>query len=89
MEMGEDARFGLAGDGDGAGALLAEFSTWLSRERGLSPVTVRCYVKQSRAFLAALPGRQARRCASWTRGRSSRSWWPTAGTVIPGRRRRW
>jgi site-specific recombinase XerD len=56
MEMGEDARFGLAGDGDGAVALLAEFSTWLSRERGLSPVTVRCYFKQSRAFLAALPG---------------------------------
>jgi hypothetical protein len=24
-------------------ALLAEFGTWLDRERGLSPVTVRCY----------------------------------------------
>jgi hypothetical protein len=28
-------------DGDGAG-LLAEFRTWLDRERGLSPESVRC-----------------------------------------------
>jgi len=57
METDGDARCVLAGDGDEDGAaLLAEFRTWLSRERGLSPVSVRCYVKQARAFLAALPG---------------------------------
>jgi integrase/recombinase XerD len=48
METGEDARCGLADDGDEAMALLAEFRTWLGRERGLSPVTVRCYFKQAR-----------------------------------------
>ncbi len=31
-----------AGEVDGA-ALLAEFGGWLDRERGLSPVSVRCY----------------------------------------------
>jgi integrase/recombinase XerD len=56
METGEDARCGLAGEDDGAVALLAEFRTWLGRERGLSPVTVRCYFKQARAFLAAVGG---------------------------------
>lgn len=56
METDGDARCVLAGDGDEAGAaLLAEFGSWLSRERGLSPVSVRCYVKQARAFLAVLP----------------------------------
>jgi len=44
----------LAG-GDSAG-LLAEFRTWLDRERGLSPVSVRCYCKQAMAFLAAVGG---------------------------------
>src|SRR5215470_8549065 len=44
------------GGDDGAGTLLAEFSSWLARERGLSPVTVRCYAKQGRVFLAGLPG---------------------------------
>ena len=37
-------------DGDGV-VLLAEFGTWLDRERGLSPVSVRCYSKQAKAFL--------------------------------------
>jgi integrase/recombinase XerD len=36
-------------------ALLAEFRVWLAEERGLSAVTVRCYGKQARAFLAHLP----------------------------------
>jgi hypothetical protein len=30
-------------------ALLAEFGRWLGRERGLSPVSVQCYSKQSKA----------------------------------------
>lgn len=37
-------------------ALLAEFRDWLDRERGLSPVSVRCYSKQSKAFLARVGG---------------------------------
>ena len=48
-------------------ALLAEFRGWLDRERGLSPVSVRCYSKQSKAFLAGIGG--AGRSAAWTRGR--------------------
>jgi integrase/recombinase XerD len=39
--------------------LLAEFRGWLDRERGLSPVTVRCYSKQSKAFLAGIGGAAA------------------------------
>ena len=42
-------------DDDGA-VLLAEFRTWLDRERGLSPVSVRCYSKQAKV----LPGRGRR-----------------------------
>jgi site-specific recombinase XerD len=45
-------------DGDSAG-LLAEFRTWLDRERGLSPVSVRCYSKQAKYFLAAGGGPEA------------------------------
>jgi site-specific recombinase XerD len=48
----------LASAGSGAGlaaALLAEFGAWLAGERGLSAVTVRCYGKQARVFLAHLP----------------------------------
>ena len=41
---------------DDSAVLLAEFSTWLDRERGLSPVSVRCYSKQAKAFLAAAGG---------------------------------
>src|SRR5260370_32494917 len=42
-----------AGDSTG---LLAEFGGWLGRERGLSPVSVQCYSKQSKAFLAWIGG---------------------------------
>ena len=34
--------------------MLAEFGVWLAGERGLSPVTVRCYRKHARVFLAGL-----------------------------------
>jgi integrase/recombinase XerD len=47
---------GSAGDASPVEALLAEFRGWLARERGLSAVTVACYGKQARAFLAGLPG---------------------------------
>jgi hypothetical protein len=57
VETDGDGRWVLAGDGDEDGtALLAEFRTWLSRERGLSPVSVRCYVRQARVFLPGVPG---------------------------------
>lgn len=49
---------GVQPSGDGA-VLLAEFGTWLDRERGLSPVTVRCYSKQAKYFLAAAGGPEA------------------------------
>jgi integrase/recombinase XerD len=55
METGVGAGCVPAGGGDGAG-LLAEFRTWLDRERGLSPVSVRCYSKQAKYFLAAIGG---------------------------------
>jgi site-specific recombinase XerD len=35
--------------------LVAEFRTWLGAQRGLSAVTVSCYGKQARVFLALLP----------------------------------
>ena len=54
MDTDEGGRCVLAGDGEAA-ALLAEFRCWLDRVRGLSPVSVRCYSKQVRAFLAAFP----------------------------------
>ena len=41
---------------DDSAVLLAEFRTWLDRERGLSPVSVRCYSKQAKYFLAAVGG---------------------------------
>ena len=47
------------GADDGSSMLLAEFGTWLDRERGLSPVSVRCYCKQAKYFLAAIGGRGA------------------------------
>ncbi|HZD74141.1 MAG TPA: hypothetical protein VE776_09705 [Actinomycetota bacterium] len=46
---------GVPAGGDSAG-LLAEFRTWLDRERGLSPVSVRCYAKQAKYFLAVVGG---------------------------------
>jgi len=42
----------------GSAVLLAEFCTWLDRERGLSPVSVRCYCKQAKYFLAAIGGQE-------------------------------
>ena len=43
-------------------ALLAEFRSWLCRERGLSPVSVQCYSKQAKPFLAwARRGRSGQR----------------------------
>ena len=44
------------GTDDGSAVLLAEFGMWLDRERGLSPVSVRCYSKQAKYFLAAAGG---------------------------------
>jgi site-specific recombinase XerD len=41
---------------DDSAVLLAEFRMWLDRERGLSPVSVRCYSKQAKYFLAAAGG---------------------------------
>ena len=49
---------GVQSAGDSA-VLLAEFGMWLGRERGLSPVTVRCYSKQAKYFLAAAGGPEA------------------------------
>src|SRR5215467_1656685 len=46
----------IMGTDDDCAVLLAEFGTWLDRERGLSPVSVRCYSKQARYFLAAAGG---------------------------------
>lgn len=57
METDVDASCAPTG-GDSAG-LLAEFCTWLDRERGLAPVSVRCYSKQAKAFLAAIGGPEA------------------------------
>jgi site-specific recombinase XerD len=54
MERDQDARR-AAGD-EGSAGLLAEFGTWLDRERGLSAMTVRCYSKQAKYFLAAVGG---------------------------------
>ena len=44
------------GTDDDSAVLLAEFRTWLDRERGLAAVSVRCYSKQAKAFLAAVGG---------------------------------
>ncbi|GAA2215683.1 hypothetical protein GCM10009850_111510 [Nonomuraea monospora] len=54
--MEADVNAGCAWGGGGSVGLLAEFRTWLDRERGLSPVSVRCYSKQAKGFLAAVGG---------------------------------
>ena len=41
---------------DDSAVLLAGFRMWLDRERGLSPVSVCCYSKQAKYFLAAVGG---------------------------------
>src|SRR6516165_9867517 len=46
----------IMGADDGSSVLLAEFRTWLDRQRGLSPVSVGCYSKQAKYFLAAVGG---------------------------------
>lgn len=43
-------------EADSTAVLLTEFRTWLDRERGLSPVSVRCYSKQATHFLTAIGG---------------------------------
>jgi integrase/recombinase XerD len=47
------------GIGDGSVLLLSEFGTWLQRQRGLAPESVRCYCNQARAFLAGIGGADA------------------------------
>lgn len=44
------------GTDDDSAVVLAEFCRWLDRERGLSPVSVGCYSKQARYFLAVIGG---------------------------------
>jgi site-specific recombinase XerD len=46
----------IMGTDDDSAVLLVEFRRWLDRERGLSPVSVRCYSKQAKYFLAAVGG---------------------------------
>jgi site-specific recombinase XerD len=46
----------IMGTDDDSTVLLAEFRRWLDRERGLSPVSVCCYFKQAKYFLAAIGG---------------------------------
>src|SRR5512146_1543961 len=58
METGVDARCTAGGDEVGT-TLLAEFRNWLDQERGLSPVSVRCYSKQAKAFLIGIGGPEA------------------------------
>ena len=54
--METDVGAGCVPAGEDSAGLLAEFRTWLDRERGLSPESVRCYCKQAKAFLAAVGG---------------------------------
>jgi integrase/recombinase XerD len=56
MIMETDVGAGCVPAGGDSAGLLAEFSTWLDRERGLSPVSVRCYSKQAKVFLAGIGG---------------------------------
>jgi integrase/recombinase XerD len=56
MIMDTDVDPGCMRPAEDSARLLAEFGTWLDRERGLSPVSVRCYSKQARYFLAAVGG---------------------------------
>jgi integrase/recombinase XerD len=56
MIMETDVDAGCTPAGGGSTGLLAEFRTWLDRERGLSAMTVCCYSKQAKYFLAAVGG---------------------------------
>lgn len=60
--MDTDTDPGGVQPGGDSTVLLAEFGTWLDRERGLSPVTVRCYSKQAKYFLATAGGPGAVSC---------------------------
>jgi integrase/recombinase XerD len=76
--------------------LLAEFRGWLDRERGLSPASVRCYSKQSKAFLAGIGGAGAVSelnagkvtafIVDWTQGRNT---WSAKAMVTSLRPSRW
>ena len=46
--METDVGAGRAPAGEDRAGLLAEFRTWLDRERGLSPESVRCYCNQAK-----------------------------------------
>jgi integrase/recombinase XerD len=56
MIMETDVDSGCVDAAEDSALLLAEFGTWLDRERGLSRVSVRCYSKQAKYFLAAVGG---------------------------------
>jgi integrase/recombinase XerD len=58
METEDDARYAVDA-GRGVVVLLAEFATWLDRERGLSPASVRCYCVQAKGFLVGAGGADA------------------------------
>lgn len=58
MKAVEGARCS-ADEDDATATLLAEFRTWLDRERSLSPVSVRCYGAQAKVFLAGVGGADA------------------------------
>jgi site-specific recombinase XerD len=59
MVMETDSGPCRAQPAEGGAVLLTEFGTWLDRERGLSPVSVRCYSKQVKYFLDAAGGPEA------------------------------
>jgi hypothetical protein len=45
--------------GRGTARVLVEFGLWLDRERGLSPMSVRCYCKQTKYVLASVGCQEA------------------------------
>ncbi|MGO8884388.1 MAG: tyrosine-type recombinase/integrase, partial [Streptosporangiaceae bacterium] len=55
-DHGDGRGYRPCADERGSAGLLAEFRSWLDRERGLSPVSVRCYSRQAKYFLAAIGG---------------------------------
>lgn len=57
--MATEMGVGLELTSEDSAALLAEFRTWLERERGLAPESVRTYSKQAKAFLASIGGPEA------------------------------
>jgi integrase/recombinase XerD len=59
MSMDTDTAAGCALAAWDSAVMLVEFGTWLDRERDLSLVSVRCYCKQAKYFLAAVGGPEA------------------------------